>query len=220
MQDKITIVIATRNKGKKSEISDLLKGFPLDIKGLDDFGPIPHVEEDGDTFDENAYKKASFTARVLGFPALADDSGLLVEALEGAPGVHSARYAGDDATDEQRCQKLLQEMEGKSNRKATFECVISIAVPTGPALTYEAHCEGLIADQPAGSNGFGYDPVFYYPPLNKTFGELTIEEKSCASHRGKALMELKDEFDNVVIWIKQQMPVYEKFKCQGDCNDS
>jgi XTP/dITP diphosphohydrolase len=211
MQDKIIIVIATRNKGKKSEISDLLKGFPVDIKGLDDFGPIPHIEEDGDTFDENAYKKASFTARILGFPALADDSGLLVEALGGAPGVLSARYAGENATDEQRCQKLLQEMEGKTNRKAAFECVISIAVPTGPALTYEARCEGLIAEQPSGSNGFGYDPVFYYPPLNKTFGELTIEEKSRVSHRGKALGEFKDELDKVMIWIKQQMPVYEKF---------
>jgi len=213
MQDKITIVIATRNKGKKSEISDLLKGFPIDIKGLDDFGPIPHIEEDGDTFDENAYKKASFTARMLGFPALADDSGLLAEALEGAPGVLSARYAGENATDEQRYQKLLQEMEGKTNRKAAFECVISIAVPTGPALTYEARCEGLIAEQPSRSNGFGYDPVFYYPPLNKTFGELTIEEKSHVSHRGKALRELRDEFDKVIIWIKQHMPVYEKFNC-------
>ncbi|MCJ7616755.1 MAG: XTP/dITP diphosphatase [Desulfobacterales bacterium] len=220
MQDKIIIVIATGNKGKKSEISYLLKGFPVDIKGLDDFGPIPDVEEDGDTFEKNAYKKASFTARILGFPALADDSGLLVEALDGEPGVHSARYAGENATDEQRCQKLLQEMKGKSNRKATFKCVISIAVPTGHALTYEAACEGLIAEQPSGSNGFGYDPVFYYPPLNKTFGELTIEEKSRVSHRGKALGEFKDEFDKVMIWIKQHMPIYEKFKCQSDSNDS
>lgn len=220
MQDKITIVIATRNKGKQSEISDLLKDFPVNIKVLDDFGPIPHVEEDGDTFDENAYKKASFTARVLGFPVLADDSGLLVEALEGAPGVLSARYAGENATDEQRCQKILHEMKGKTNRKAAFECVISIAVPTGPALTYEARCEGLIAEQPSGSNGFGYDPVFYYPLLNKTFGELTIEEKSHVSHRGKALGEFKDEFDKVMLWIKQHMPVYETFKCQGDCDDS
>jgi XTP/dITP diphosphohydrolase len=207
MQDKITIVIATRNKGKKSEISDLLKDFPVHIKGLDDFGPIPHIEEDGNTFDDNAYKKASLTARILGFPALADDSGLLVEALGGAPGVLSARYAGEDATDEQRCQKLLLEMEGKSNRKAAFECVISIAVPTGPALTYEARCEGLIAERPSGSNGFGYDPVFYYPPLNKTFAELSREEKSHVSHRGKAIREFRDEFEKVMLWIKQQMPV-------------
>ena len=101
-------------------------------------------------------------------------------------------------------------MEGKSNRKAAFECVISIAVPTGPALTYEARCEGLIATEPAGSNGFGYDPVFFYTPLNKTFAQITREEKNRISHRGKALAELKSEFDKVLIWIQQHMPVQEK----------
>jgi XTP/dITP diphosphohydrolase len=210
MQHQIILVIATRNKGKMKEIKDLLKDFPLDIKNLDDFGPIPHLEEDGDTFDENAYKKASFAARILGLPALADDSGLMVEALKGAPGVHSARYAGENTTDEQRYLKLLSEMEGTSNRRAAFECVISIAVPTGPALTYEARCEGLIAEMPAGSNGFGYDPVFYYPPYKKTFAELTGQEKNRVSHRGKALAELKDEFDKILIWIRQNMPVQEK----------
>ena len=210
MQKKITLVIATRNKGKTAEIEDLLRGFPVDIKNLDDFGPIPHLEEDGDTFDENAYKKASFVARILGLPALADDSGLLVEALNGAPGVHSARYAGENATDKQRCLKLLDAIIGKKNRKAAFECVISIAVPTGPALTYEARCEGVIAEQPAGSNGFGYDPVFFYPPYNKTFAQLTREEKNRVSHRGKALAELKNEFDKVLIWIHQNMPRQER----------
>jgi XTP/dITP diphosphohydrolase len=209
MQHQIILAIATRNKGKIKEIKDLLKDFPLDIKNLDDFGPIPHLEEDGDTFDENAYKKASFAARILGLPALADDSGLMVEALKGAPGVHSARYAGENETDEQRYLKLLSEMEGTSNRKAAFECVISIAVPTGPALTYEARCEGLITEMPAGSNGFGYDPVFYYPPYKKTFAELTGQEKNRVSHRGKALAKLKDEFDKVLIWIRQNMPVRE-----------
>ena len=212
MDNLITLVIATRNTGKTSEIRDLLKGFPINIKNLDDFGPIPQVEEDGNTFDENAYKKASFTARILGLPALADDSGLLVEALGGAPGIHSARYAGENATDEQRCAKLLQEMEEKTDRRAAFECVISIAVPTGAALTYEARCEGLIVREPAGSNGFGYDPIFYYPPLKKTFAELTMQEKSHVSHRGKALRELRDEFDKVLIWIGQNMPVQLKFK--------
>ena len=207
MDNFITLVIATANKGKTSEIRDLLKGFPINIKNLDDFGPIPEVEEDGNTFDENAYKKASFTARILGVPALADDSGLLVEALGGAPGIYSARYAGENATDKQRRDKLLQEMKEKTNRKAAFECVISIAVPMGAALTYEARCEGLITAQPVGSNGFGYDPVFYYPPLKKTFAELTMEEKSHVSHRGKALRELRDEFDKVLIWIRQHMPV-------------
>jgi len=209
MKKSITLVIATRNKGKTAEIRDLLKDFPVDIKNLDDFGPIPSLEEDGDTFDENAYKKASFAARILGLPALADDSGLLVETLDGAPGIHSARYAGENATDEQRYLKLLDEMKGKSNRNAAFECVISIAVPTGPALTYEARCQGLITESPAGSNGFGYDPIFFYPPLNKTFAQLTREEKSRVSHRGKAFAEFKDEFDKVLIWIDQNIPVQE-----------
>ena len=210
MQHPIILVIATLNKGKTLEIKEFLKDFPIEIKNLDDFGPIPHLEEDGDTFDENAYKKASFAARILGIPALADDSGLIVEALDGAPGIHSARYAGENATDEQRYLKLLDDMEGKSNREAAFECVISIAVPTGPALTYEARCEGLIATEPAGSNGFGYDPVFFYTPLNKTFAQITREEKNRISHRGKALGELKSEFDKVLIWIRQHMPVQEK----------
>jgi len=202
MNELISIVIATRNKGKTAEIREMLKGFPVNIKNLDDFGPIPEIEEDGDTFDENAYKKASVTARILGIPALADDSGLLVESLDGAPGVHSARYAGEKATDKQRGEKLLGEMKGKTNRKAAFECVISIAVPSGPALTYEARCEGLITEEPAGQNGFGYDPVFFFPELNKTFAELTRTEKSRVSHRGKALGELKEEFDKVLTWIR------------------
>jgi len=206
MNDLISIVIATRNKGKTAEIGEMLKDFPVNIKNLEDFGPIPEIEEDGDTFDENAYKKASVTARILGIPALADDSGLLVESLDGAPGVHSARYAGENATDKQRGEKLLEEMKGKTNRKAAFECVISIAVPSGPALTYEARCEGLIAEEPAGQNGFGYDPVFFFPSLKKTFAELTRTEKSRVSHRGKALGELKEEFDKVLTWIGLHMP--------------
>jgi len=216
MQNSVPLVIATRNKGKTSEIRELLKDFPVDIKNLDDFGPIPEAVEDGDTFDENAYKKSSFAAKVLGYPALADDSGLVVEALDGAPGVYSARYGGENATDKQRSEKLLQEMQGKSNRKAAFECVISIAVPGGPALTYEGSCEGLIAEKPSGENGFGYDPVFYYPPFEKTFAELTREEKNRVSHRGKALMEVRDEFEKVLKWIEQHMPVQEKFPCARD----
>lgn len=200
------LIIASRNTGKTAEITELLSGFPITIKNLDDFGPIPEVEEDGQTFDENAYKKASFTARVLGHPALADDSGLVVNALSGAPGVLSARYAGPDATNEDRFQKLLQEMEGVTNRKAAFECVISIAVPTGPALTYEGRCEGIITKSPEGVNGFGYDPIFFYPPLKKTFAELTREEKGRVSHRGKALEEFRNEFDSVIKWIEIHMP--------------
>ena len=205
MTEKQWLVLATRNAGKTREICDLLRDFPVEIRNLDDFGPIPCVEEDGISFDENAYKKASFTAKVLGFPALADDSGLEVEALGGAPGIHSARYAGPNATDAENNAKLLREMEGKAERAAAFTCVISIAVPSGVALTYEARCEGLIPEVPGGNSGFGYDPVFYYPPLNKTFAQLSAEEKNRVSHRGKAFAELKEEFEKVLLWIRQRL---------------
>ncbi len=213
MERPLVLVIATRNAGKTHEIRALLEDFPLDIRNLDDFGPIPEVVEDGSTFEENAYKKASFTARVLGLPALADDSGLVVPALNGAPGVHSARWAGADATDEARCQKLLQAMADISDRRAAFECVISIAVPGGPALTYASRCEGEIARAPSGHQGFGYDPVFYYPPLGKTFAELSRDAKSAVSHRGKALQEIRDEFEKIRVWIRQHMPVFERSGC-------
>jgi len=208
------MVIATNNKGKTEEIREFLKDFPVTLKNLDDFGPIPPVVEDGETFDDNAYKKSSHTARILGMPALADDSGLVVEALNGAPGVFSARYAGENAGDDELCNTLLNNMNGKSNRRAFFECVISIAVPAGPALTYEARCEGLITQQSVGDKGFGYDPVFYYPELKKTFGEMTLEEKGRVSHRGRALRELAGEFDKVLTWIRQHMPIPERFDCK------
>lgn len=205
MAKKQLLVLATRNPGKAREIRGLLRDFPVEIKNLEDFGPVPEAEEDGTTFDENAYKKASLTAKILGLPALADDSGLEVEALGGLPGVLSARYAGPSATDDERNAKLLREMEEKANRAAAFVCVISIAVPAGVALTYEGRCEGLIAEAPAGANGFGYDPVFYYPPLKRTFAQLSAEEKNRVSHRGKALAQVKEEFDKVLIWIRQRL---------------
>lgn len=214
MENRTPMVIATRNAGKAAEIRELLHDFPVEIKTLADFGPIPQAAETGATFEENAYLKASFTARVLGITAIADDSGLVIDALAGAPGVQSARFAGPEATDTQRCEKILQEMRGKSDRRAFFECVLSIAVPTGAALTYYGRCEGRITDKPAGKNGFGYDPIFYYPPLCKTFAQLTRREKGRVSHRGKALAELKSEFDKVLIWVGQQMPRQEKFLCQ------
>ena len=216
LENPIPLVIATRNTGKIREIQKLLNGFPVIIKNLNDFGPIPPVIEDGDTFDDNAYKKASFTAKVLGFPALADDSGLCVDALNGTPGVHSARYGGESISDRDRCTKLLKAMESHTNRAATFHCIVSIAVPQGPALTYEGKCEGLITKNPVGENGFGYDPVFYYPPLKKTFAQLTLDEKNTVSHRGKVLKDIQDEFDKVLIWIKQHMPIQERFDCASD----
>lgn len=205
------LVIATRNPGKTIEIREILKGYPVEIRNLDDFGPIPEIEEDGATFEENAYKKASFASRVLGLPALADDSGLCVKALGGQPGVHSARFAGNQATDAEKCQKLLEMMENSGDRSAAFVCVISIAVPTGAALTYEGRCEGEILLEPAGDNGFGYDPVFYYPPLGKSFAQLPALKKNRVSHRGRALAEVRNEFDKVLKWINLQMPVAEKF---------
>jgi len=198
------MVLATRNEGKISEIKELLKGFNIELKSLLDFDPIPPVIEDGKTFEDNAYKKAYFTAKVLGLPALADDSGLVVEALGGAPGVYSSRYAGNDATDPDRIIKLLMDMRGKANRMAHFESVIIIAVPLGPALTYTGRCEGVITHEPKGENGFGYDPIFYYPPLDKTFAQMPREEKNGVSHRGKAMTKLRDEFDKVMIWLSHQ----------------
>lgn len=199
------LVLATRNEGKIKEFRDLLSGFEIEIKSLKDFGPIPPIIEDGKTFDDNAYKKAFMTAKFLGVPALADDSGLLVETLDGDPGVYSARYAGEGASDEHNNLKLLKAMEGKKNRKARFECVISIAVPWGPALTYEGTCEGEIALQMIGENGFGYDPLFYYPLLKKTFAQMTRQEKNEVSHRGKAMADLRDEFDKVILWLEQRL---------------
>jgi len=206
------IVLATKNEGKVKELRQLLKGFPVEIKNLNDFGPIPEVEEDGKTFDDNAYKKAHFTAKVLGLPAISDDSGLVVEALGGAPGVKSARYAGDRATDKDNIEKLLGEMAGKNNRRAAFECVISIAVPSGPALTYEGRCEGEITREPIGTQGFGYDPVFYYPPYGKTFAELSSEQKNKVSHRGKALQEMAAEFDKVLAWLEARLTEVKPLK--------
>jgi XTP/dITP diphosphohydrolase len=143
----------------------------------------------------------------------------MVDALGGEPGVRSARYAGPDATDQQRVAKLLKAMQGQTNRKAAFECVISIAVPSGPALTYEARCEGLIAEVPAGEKGFGYDPIFFYPPLNKTFGQMTLAEKRGVSHRGKALNELRQEMDKVLIWIRRHMPPEERYLYTRNAED-
>jgi XTP/dITP diphosphohydrolase len=202
---RIPLVLATRNEGKTEEIRALLAEFPVDIKNLTDFGPTPAVEEDGETFEDNAVKKARFIAKILGFPALADDSGLMVEALGNRPGVRSARYAGEEATDADNNAKLLGELGNSENRKAAFACVIAIAVPWGPALIYEGRCEGVIADEQVGTKGFGYDPVFYYPPLQKTFAQLSTKEKNQVSHRGQALRHLRDEFDKVLIWLRQRL---------------
>lgn len=199
------LVLATRNRGKVAEFKELFRGTGIDLRSLDDFGPIPHVAEDGATFEDNAVLKARFTARVLGLPALADDSGLSVRALNGEPGVRSSRYAGENATDLENNLKLLEKMAGVAERDAAFVCILAIAVPRGPALIYEGICEGVITTELMGDQGFGYDPLFYYPPLEKTFAQMTASEKNRISHRGKAMSELRGEVDKVCIWLRQRL---------------
>ena len=199
------IVLATSNMNKLKEIRELLKDFPVTVKSLGDFGPMPEPVEDGATFDDNAYKKALHYAKVLGVPCLADDSGLVVEALDGRPGVYSARYAGPKATDGDNCEKLLGEMAGKNNRVAHFVCVLSLATPAGPALTWEGRCEGKILTERRGDAGFGYDPVFFFPEFGKTFAEVPMAEKNRVSHRGKALAEFAGGFPKVQVWLRQRM---------------
>lgn len=196
------LVLATNNDNKVKEFKRITADFDIEIKSLSDFGPLPPVVEDGDTFEENAYKKAYHIARVLGLPAIADDSGLVVEALGGAPGVYSARYAGVNASDDDNIDKLLREMKTVSNRKAYFQCVLSIAVPSGPALTYEGRCNGQISHERQGTDGFGYDPVFLCDTFKKTFAELTMDEKNTVSHRGLALQEFRAEIDKVIKWLE------------------
>jgi len=201
---KIVLVLATRNKGKKREFELLFNGLPVDIKGVSEFQIISEFEEEGSTFEEIAINKAKFVSKALDLPAIADDSGLTVEALNGAPGIFSARYAGKSATNGQNNRKLLEKMGGKKNRNAIFVCSIAISKPTGQVLTYTGRCFGKILHEPAGTNGFGYDPFFYYSPLGKTFAQLSVEEKSRVSHRGQAIRKLKNDFKKIVIWLKEK----------------
>jgi XTP/dITP diphosphohydrolase len=196
------LVLATHNKNKIKEFERITADFDIEIKSLADFGPLPPVVEDGQTFEENAYKKAHHIARVLGLPAIADDSGLVVDSLGGAPGVYSARYAGPVASDDDNVDKLLIEMENISDRRAYFQCVLSIAVPSGPALTYEGRCDGTITRERRGTAGFGYDPVFLCDTFKKTFAELSMDEKNSVSHRGLALQEFHSEIDKVIKWLE------------------
>lgn len=200
---KIVVVLATHNKGKKKEYELFFKGFPLELKGLSEFKEIPEFEEEGRIFEEIATNKAQSASRVLGIPALADDSGLEVDCLNGAPGILSARYAGKSADDYQNNRKLLEQMKDKENRNATFVCSIALAKPGGKVLTFTGRCSGIILNEPLGINGFGYDPLFYYPPFNRTFAQLSVEEKSRVSHRGQAIRKLEEDFKKILIWLKE-----------------
>ena len=184
------LVIATKNQGKLREVRAVLKGLPYEVVSLEAYPDAPDVEETGDTFEANAVLKATECARHTGELTLADDSGLVVDALDGAPGVLSSRFAPTDA---ERNAKLLDLMKDipDDRRTARFVCVIAIAEPDGGARTCEGRVEGVIARAPRGTNGFGYDPVFYLTDLGKTMAELSPDEKNAISHRGRALAEAK-----------------------------
>jgi XTP/dITP diphosphohydrolase len=187
------VVLATGNKGKVKEFSNLLEGVFEKIISLSDLGSPPEVIEDGLTFRDNALKKAREIARYSGKLTLADDSGLEVDALNGRPGIYSARYSGEGATNKTNIVKLLAELGDNPNRKARFVCVLALVDPNGEELVVEGFCEGVILDEPRGEGGFGYDPVFYLPDRRKTMAELEPELKNTISHRANALKKLKTE---------------------------
>ncbi len=183
------LVLASRNRGKSAELAALLCGLPVTLHTLDEFSAAGEVEEDGTTFEENAVKKALAALAATGLPSLADDSGLEVGVLGGRPGVFSARFAGAGGDDRANREELLRQLEGvpDGRRTARFRCVIALAMPGGRVETVEASCEGVIAREPKGTGGFGYDPVFFYPPFGRTFAEVTPAEKHSVSHRGRAM---------------------------------
>jgi len=187
------LVLATRNRGKVREIEKAL-GLPgVEFHSLADYPDLPEIEEDGATFSENARKKARFVCQVLGLPVLADDSGLVVDALNGAPGVFSARFAGPQATDKQNNEKLLALLQGlpEEKRTARFVCHLVYCDPQGRTLETQGVCEGRITQAPKGEQGFGYDPIFSLPEWGKTMAELPLERKNQISHRGQALKKMR-----------------------------
>jgi len=188
------LVLATQNKDKIREIRKLLADLPVEIKTCDDFDSFPDIEETGETLEENAVLKARGIAKYTGLPALADDSGLEVAFLNGSPGVYSSRFAGPGCTYDDNNRKLLQEMKNASDdqRGARFRTVIAIAWDVENIELAEGIADGIITEEKSGADGFGYDPVFYYPPTGKTFAEMPLEEKNAVSHRGKALAKAKE----------------------------
>ncbi|MEK3658319.1 non-canonical purine NTP pyrophosphatase, RdgB/HAM1 family [Paenibacillus odorifer] len=197
------LIVATKNKGKVREFEHAFAPLGLTVKSMYDYPDLPDVVEDGATFAENAFKKSKAVGDALGIPVLADDSGLCVDALDGQPGVYSARYAGENAGDEENNLKLLSELEKLKQGEDTgqpllstarFVCTLSLYDPSsGRELTAEGAVEGWITSEPAGGGGFGYDPLFYLAEYEKTMAELTLEEKQRISHRGTALRSLTEK---------------------------
>ena len=186
-------ILATHNPGKLREMAAILSQYGVEVVSPADVGITVDVEETGTTFAENAMLKAKAICAAADLPAIADDSGLCVDALNGGPGVYSARYGGEGLDDKGRYTLLLQNMRGQTTRAAHFACAIACAFPNGDELTAEGRCDGSIAFAPMGEGGFGYDPVFFVPEKAKTFGQLTAEEKSAISHRGKALKAFSEK---------------------------
>lgn len=187
--EKTVIVLASRNRNKVRELQALLRaqlGDGIELRSLDEVGLTGEIEETGTTFAENARIKAEAAAK-SGFIGLGDDSGLVVTALGMAPGIYSARYAGEHGNDAANNALLLRNLTGKQDRSAAFVCALCAVFPDGRVLEVEGRVEGEILTAPRGSNGFGYDPLFYYPPLGKTTAEMTAEEKNGVSHRGDAV---------------------------------
>jgi len=187
-----TLVLATRNAGKLKEIRHLLESEGISVVSLEGFPEAPEVVEDGDTFAANAVKKAESIARAVGLPCLADDSGLVVAALQGRPGVHSARFSGPEANDLSNNHKLLAEMAlvPEPQRQAAFCCVMALCLPDEPTRLFEGRVEGLILQQGQGDGGFGYDPLFWLPEFGCTMAELPVDIKNSVSHRGMALRQV------------------------------
>ena len=194
------LILATRNRGKVSEIKALLSGLPLEIVTLDDLPDLPPVEEDQPTFAGNASKKAETIARACGEAALADDSGLEVDYLDGRPGVFSARFAGPEAGDAANNTFLLEKLQGVPDEKrgAAFKCVIALVVPGGETYLVEGSCRGRIDQSPRGGAGFGYDPLFIYEPAGLTFAQMGADEKNRVSHRGQALRKLRSLLEGLL----------------------
>jgi XTP/dITP diphosphohydrolase len=193
MDTRPKLLLATNNKGKVREYKSLLQGIPYEIVTPAEVGITTDVEETGTSFEENARLKAVTMAGQSGLPALADDSGLEVDALGGGPGVHSHRFAGEGASDADRVDLLLSKLKGMPEKECTaqFRCAIAVAKPDGTAEIFTGICRGVIINEPRGNNGFGYDPVFLVPEFGKTMAELTLEEKNRISHRARAAAKAK-----------------------------
>ena len=191
--DTHRLVLATTNKGKLFDFKMLFEGSDIDLVLPQQFGVDLDVEETGTTFEANALLKARAHVEQLGRPVLADDSGLAVEALDGRPGVYSARYAGPACDDHANNLKVIDELRGVENRAAAFVCVLALVFPDGRELVTQGRCEGEIIDEERGANGFGYDVIFYRPDLECTFGEATPEDKNARSHRAAAVRALLAE---------------------------